>query len=186
MLKKLEHKLHLEQGSQILKLVQIVVVISALCIGSFSAAQQTNSLNSIGFANLPGDSIEIQLSFDSTPPDPSGFVLDNPARISLDLVGVSSALAQQRFNIDSNNAKSVVVLDDGSRTRLVVNLDQLVNYESRVTGNTLTIRVGNDNVAVGGVSNVGQTFAGIVSAGANEITDVTFQRGDDEEGQVVI
>lgn len=186
MLKNIEHTLHLKQESTILKLARMIAIVSALCISGFAAAQQSNSLNSIGFANLPGDSIEIQLTFDSTPPDPTGFVLDNPARISLDLLGVSSGLAQQRFNIDSNNAQSVIVLDDGSRTRLVVNLDELVNYESRVSGNVLTIRVGNDNIAGGGVTNTGQAFAGIVSAGANEITDVTFRRGDDEEGLVVI
>jgi type IV pilus assembly protein PilQ len=186
MLNNLKQKFHLEQGTMILKLARMVAIVSSLSISGFVGAQQTNSLNSIGFANLPGDSIEIQLSFDSTPPDPSGFVLDNPARISLDLVGVSSGLAQQRFNIDSNNAQSVMVLDDGSRTRLVVNLDQLVNYESRVSGNNLIIRVGNDNNAGGGVSSAGQVFAGIASSRDNEITDVTFHRGDDEEGQVVI
>ena len=104
-------------------------------------AQQSVGLDSIGFANLPGDSIQIELNFDGVPPEPSSFVLDNPARISLDLLGVESNLGQQRYNIDSNNAQSVMVLDDGSRTRLVVNLDELVGYETQVAGNTLTIQV---------------------------------------------
>ena len=139
----------------------------------------------LAFANLPGDSIEIQLTFDSVPPEPSGFVLDNPARISLDLMGVSSGLSQQRFNIDSNNAQSVMVLDDGARTRLVVNLDQLVNYETQLVGNQLTIQVGNDAQA-GGVTAAGRVAAGITGAIDNAITDVSFRRGDDEEGQIVI
>ena len=104
-----------------------VLGLMALLVSATSLAQEAVTLDSIGFANLPGDSIEIQLTFDSEPPEPSGFVLDNPARISLDLMGVTSGLSQQRFNIDSNNAQSVMVLDDGSRTRLVVNLDQLVS-----------------------------------------------------------
>lgn len=149
------------------------------------SAQQSVTLDSIGFANLPGDSIEIQLNFDSTPPDPSGFVLDNPARISLDLPGVASGLSQQRFNIDSNNARSVMVLDDGSRTRLVVNLDELVNYETQLVGNSLTIQVGND-AQVGGVAAVEQSIAGIASDENSAITDVSFRRGDNDEGQVVI
>ncbi|MCI5105430.1 MAG: type IV pilus secretin PilQ [Pseudomonadales bacterium] len=144
------------------------------------------TLDSIGFANLPGDSIEIQLSFDGQPPEPSGFVLDNPARISLDLMGVASGLSQQRFNIDSNNAQSVMVLDDGSRTRLVVNLDQLVNYETDLSGNTITIQVGNDSGASGGVVGSAEVFTGISGGDQNAITDVNFRRGDEEEGQVVI
>jgi type IV pilus assembly protein PilQ len=149
-------------------------------------AQQSVTLDSIGFANLPGDSIEIQLSFDGQPPEPSGFVLDNPARISLDLMGVASGLSQQRFNIDSNNAQSVMVLDDGSRTRLVVNLDQLVNYETDLSGNTITIQVGNDSGASGGVVGSAEVFTGISGGEQNAITDVNFRRGDEEEGQVVI
>lgn len=162
-----------------------VLALLAWAVSAAAIAQDTVSLDSIGFANLPGDSIEIQLTFDSAPPEPSGFVLDNPARISLDLLGVSSGLSQQRFNIDSNNAQSVMVLDDGSRTRLVVNLDELVNYETQLVGNQLTIQVGNDAQA-GGVSSPGQIVAGITGAVDNAITDVSFRRGDEEEGQIVI
>jgi type IV pilus assembly protein PilQ len=157
----------------------------ALVMSTAVMAQNSVTLDSIGFANLPGDSIEIQLTFDSAPPEPSGFVLDNPARISLDLLGVSSGLSQQRFNIDSNNAQSVMVLDDGSRTRLVVNLDQLVTYETQLNGNQLTIQVGNDAQA-GGVTATGGVVAGLAGTIDNAITDVSFRRGDAEEGQIVI
>jgi type IV pilus assembly protein PilQ len=162
-----------------------VLGLLVLIVSAATLAQETVVLDSIGFANLSGDSIEIQLTFDSAPPEPSGFVLDNPARISLDLLGVSSGLSQQRFNIDSNNAQSVMVLDDGNRTRLVVNLDQLVSYETQVVGNQLTIQVGNDAQA-GGVAVVERVAAGISGTMDNSITDVSFRRGDGEEGQIVI
>lgn len=157
----------------------------ATLIAGVSFAQQAVNLDSIGFANLPGDSIEIRLSFDSAPPEPAGFVLDNPARISLDLLGVSSGLSQRRFNIDSNNAQSVMVLDDGSRTRLVVNLDQLVSYTSQIDGNVLTLRVGNDTGQSGGV-NASRVVTAVTGNTNNAIADVNFRRGDDDEGHVVI
>jgi len=69
---------------------RIVVLLFLTCLGVAVQAQQSVNLDSIGFANLPGDSIQIQLTFDEAPPEPSGFVLDNPARISLDLLGVAS------------------------------------------------------------------------------------------------
>lgn len=157
-----------------------------LLMTTAAQAQQSITLDSIGFVNLPGDSIEIQLSFDSAPPDPSSFVLDNPARISLDLLGVASGLNQQRFNIDSNNAQSVMVLDDGSRTRLVVNLDELVNYETQLFGNTMTIQVGNDTGNARGGVVASNAVTGISSTSNNQISDVTFRRGDEDEGQIVI
>ncbi len=173
--------------SQLRKALSCLLVLVASLITGIASAQQSITLDSIGFANLPGDSIEIQLSFDTPPPEPTSFVLDNPARISLDLLGVASGLSQQRFNIDSNNAQSVMVLDDGSRTRLVVNLDSLVNYETQLAGNLLTIQVGNDSGSVqGGVAGPTEVISGIQAPSDNEITDVTFRRGDADEGQIVI
>jgi len=168
------------------QLSRSLVMLCGLLLSPLGLAQQSITLDSIGFANLPGDSIEIELTFDSTPPDPSSFVLDNPARISLDLLGVARGLTQQRFNIDSNNAQSVMVLDDGSRTRLVVNLDELVNYETELAGNVLTIQVGNDSGTQGGVASTTEVVTGVISNIDNEIVDVNFRRGDDEEGQIVI
>ena len=183
------------------------LALFALLLAGTVAAQQTITLDSVGIANLPGDSIEIQLTFDATPPEPSGFMLDDPARISLDLAGVTSGLSQRRFDIDSNNAQSLVVLDDGSRTRLVVNLDHLVDYETRSAGNMLTVLVGNGaaagvatpgqtfsdisdiNTAGAGVTTPGQTFSDISDipdGSGNQITGVDFRRGAGEEGQVVI
>jgi len=170
-------------GCTIMSLLRVWQALILLQVTGLAQAQQSVSLDSIGFANLPGDSIEIQLNFDSAPPEPTGFVLDNPARISLDLLGVSSGLSQQRFNIDSNNARSVMVLDDGSRTRLVVNLDQLVGYQTSADGNSLTIQIGNDS-ASGAVAVAPAIDA--IQADGNEITDVNFRRGAEEEGQVVI
>ncbi|MEQ8955861.1 MAG: AMIN domain-containing protein, partial [Gammaproteobacteria bacterium] len=166
-------------------LLRAVVLLLATVFAGMASAQQTVTLDSIGFANLPGDSIEIKLTFDTAPPTPSSFVLDNPSRISIDLLGVASGLTQQRFNIDSNNAQSVMVLDDGSRTRLVVNLDELVAYDMSLAGNVLTVQVGNDTSTGTGVAAAGQVISAAPS-GVNEITDVTFRRGDNEEGQVII
>ncbi len=168
------------------QLSRSLVMLCGLLLSNAGLAQQSITLDSIGFANLPGDSIEIELSFDSAPPEPSSFVLDNPARISLDLLGVASGLSQQRFNIDSNNAQSVMVLDDGSRTRLVVNLDELVNFETQLAGNVLTIQVGNDSGTQGGVATATEVITGVSGDPDNEIVDVNFRRGDDEEGLIVI
>ncbi|MEX0617478.1 MAG: type IV pilus secretin PilQ [Pseudohongiellaceae bacterium] len=170
-----------------------VTVVAAMLCFNIAQAQQGTNLESIGFANLPGDSLQVRLEFTGDPPDPTGFVLDNPARISVDLMGVASGLSQQRYNIDSNNVQSVMVLDDGSRTRMVVNLDELVPYQSRVEGNSLIFEIGADAAQTAAVPAAApaQTTAEVAeSASGTEtvsITDVSFRRGsDDGEGQVVI
>lgn len=173
------------------RLGKLAVILPGLLVTllvNSAYAQQSISLDSIGFANLPGDSIEIQLSFDGNAPDPSSFALDNPARISVDLEGVASGLSQQRFNLDSNNAQSVMVLDDGARTRLVINLEQLVSYEFFGDGAELRIRVGNDvDASASGLAAApSATTQSSSTGGSNSITSVDFQRGDDDEGLVII
>ncbi|MBL4572068.1 MAG: AMIN domain-containing protein, partial [Gammaproteobacteria bacterium] len=105
------------------------------------------TLTDIRFANLLDDIILIQLGFNGSPPEFVTFTLDNPARISIDFPGTASGLSQQRFNIEASNTQSVLVLDDGNRSRVVVNLDQLVSYETRLQGNAVFLRILNEVVA---------------------------------------
>jgi type IV pilus assembly protein PilQ len=162
-----------------------LVLVATLLAGT-AFGQQNVQLESIGFANLAGNSIEIQLGFDGTPPEPNGFVLDNPARISLDLTGVGSALSQQRYNIDSNNAQSVIVLDDGSRTRLIVNMDQLVSYDTAIVGDSIILTVGAGAVQAAATQTATAAQNAAAAAGEQAITDVNFRRGEGSEGQIVI
>jgi type IV pilus assembly protein PilQ len=150
-------------------------------------AQDAVNLNSIGFANLPGDSIEVRLEFDGIPPAPTGFAQTDPARVSIDLSNVQSSLSERRFEIDSNNAQSVLVLETDGRTRLVFNLTSPVDYQTRIEGNTLVVLLGNvANIAAAPSAAQIPVGSAAVSQGP-ALIDVTFRRGGEiNEGQVVI
>ncbi|MDP1930536.1 MAG: type IV pilus secretin PilQ [Gammaproteobacteria bacterium] len=150
-------------------------------------AQQAVNLHSIGFANLPGDSIEVRLDFDGAPPQPSGFAQEDPARISIDLSNVQSSLAERRFDIDSNNAQSVMILETTDRTRLVFNLSHPVDYETRIEGNTLVVRLGSGIVVAAAAPAGSSAAAAPVSISGLTLADVTFRRGSEpDEGLIVI
>lgn len=165
---------------------RFALLLAALLVSGMAGAQQNVRLESIGFASLAEDSVEIRLGFDGAPPQPDGFVLDNPARISIDLPGVASGLSQQRYDIESNNADSVIVLDDGTRTRLIVNLNRLVNYDSRRVGNNIVLTVGADSAAGVAAASTQRAAGAAASSAAQSITDVSFRRGEGNEGQVVV
>lgn len=151
-------------------------------------AQESVNLQSIGFANLPGDSLEVRLDFDAAPPQPTGFTQEDPARISLDLSNVQSSLGERRFDIDSNNAQSVMVLETNDRTRLVFNLTSPAEYETRIEGNTLIVRLGSDRVVTAAPAATTQIdSASAISATGASLADVLFRRGTEvNEGQIVI
>jgi type IV pilus assembly protein PilQ len=164
----------------------VLVVLSVLA--AFAQAQDAVTLNSIGFANLPGDSIEVRLEFDGIPPEPTGFTQTDPARISIDLSNVQSSLAERRFDLGASNAQSVMVLETSDRTRLVFNLVSPVEYQTRIEGNTLVVHLGGDNVVA--AAPAATVEAQVVQESASDgpaIADVAFRRGNDlNEGQIVI
>jgi len=164
----------------------VLVVLSVLA--AFAQAQDAVTLNSIGFANLPGDSIEVRLEFDGIPPEPTGFTQTDPARISIDLSNVQSSLAERRFEVGASNAQSVMVLETSDRTRLVFNLVSPVDYQTRIEGNTLVVHLGGDNVvAAAPAASAAAPVAQEQASDGPAIADVAFRRGNDlNEGQIVI
>lgn len=162
-------------------------------------AQQEVTLQSLSFADLPGNSFEVRLDFDAEPPVANGFVLESPARVSIDLSATRSALGQREFPISSGNAESLMVLETSDRTRLVFNLRQTATYETRVDGQSLIVTLTSDSPTVAASADPSAPAAETQTpeepraearsrvAAAAAISDVQFQRGDARgEGLVAI
>jgi len=121
-------------------------IVAALVLTGLFAGPLANAANleGIDFASLPGDKTEIRMRFDTTPPQPSGYTIEQPARIVLDMPGVTTSLSQKHHTLGAGNARRVSVIGAGDRTRAIVNLTSLVGYETRVEGNLLLLVVGTD------------------------------------------
>jgi len=128
-----------------------------------SAWSQAN-IEGVEFSSLPGDKTEIRLVFDGAPPEPTGYTIEEPARIVLDMPGVASTLEQKHHNLGIGNARRVSIITTKDRTRAIVNLTELVNYETEIQGNTLFVVVGADS---GGVP-TSEQFAGVSSSSPAE------------------
>ncbi len=81
-----------------------------------SVAMATNLVD-MKFSSLPGGSFEAQLVFDAPPPTPQGYTIEKPARIALDLPGVTSQLKEKKQVLGYENASSAVILESTGRTR---------------------------------------------------------------------
>ncbi|MCI0993315.1 type IV pilus secretin PilQ [Pseudomonas corrugata] len=149
------------------------------------------NLKALDVAALPGDRVELKLSFDGPPPTPRGYTTEQPARIALDLPGVTSQLARKTQDLGSGNARSATVVEAGDRTRLIIGLTQLVPYNARVEGNNLFVVVGKGAEPKTIAQAPRPAAAGAVPARSNAsvgraIRGVDFQRGTQGEGNVVI
>ncbi|MFL1516468.1 type IV pilus secretin PilQ [Pseudomonas prosekii] len=173
----------------------------SLWIALLSPMVMAANLNALDIAALPGDRIELKLTFDGPPPAPHGYTTESPARIALDLPGVVSKLASKNRDLGGGNARSATVVEAKDRTRLIINLTELTPYSARVEGNNLFVVVGQGAqpaasraatpkpAAAASAPRTAKanpaptkTFAAV----GKTIRGVDFQRGTQGEGNVVI
>jgi type IV pilus assembly protein PilQ len=154
-------------------------------LASAYAAEQaaTNSLKSVEFAGLPGNKAQIILTLSNTATSPLSFTIDNPARIALDFPATKNELAQRTQNIGIGMAESMTAIEAQGRTRVVVNLVEMVPYEAHTEGNkvVLTLQGG------GKEENVASAAVSAAKGGAHpQIKNVDFRRGEHGEGRVIV
>jgi type IV pilus assembly protein PilQ len=107
-----------------------------------------NQLQQIDAEAMPGDQVQLRLKLSDSAPQPLTFTVDNPARISLDLADTSIALPSRRIDVKRGVLDTVNVAEANGRTRVVLNLNSMVPYQTRVEGDTVIVTVGS-NVQAG-------------------------------------
>src|SRR3990167_1591452 len=107
-----------------------------------SPALLAADLQALDVSALPGDRVELKLTFDEPVLAPRGYTIEQPARIALDFPGVSSKLGAKNRELGVGNARSVTVVEAKDRTRLIINLTNLAPYNTRVDGNNLYVVIG--------------------------------------------
>ncbi|RRV82075.1 type IV pilus secretin PilQ [Stutzerimonas stutzeri] len=165
----------------------------SLLAAFISPALLAANLNALDVAALPGDRVELKLAFDEPVASPRGYTLDQPARIALDLPGVSNNLGAKNRELGVGNARSVTVVEAQGRTRLIVNLTALVPYSTRVDGNNLFVVLGESSGTTSPAAASAAVTAPIAKpapvkpmAAGKAIDNIDFRRGEDGAGNVVI
>lgn len=158
-------------------------LLTALLFLLGSSQTLANSLKDINFNALPGDRVEIQLSMTEAAALPNAFTIDQPARIALDFPNTNVALDKKTHEINIGIARSLTAIEAGGRTRVVINLTKLVEYNTTVEGNNIFITIGGSNKQKQGSFNKPiLSKRGVIES----VADIDFRRGSKGEGRVVI
>jgi len=134
-----------------------------------------------------GQQVLLKLHLSGPAPEPLPFTIDKPARIAFDLPNTTLALATRRFDVHSGGVDTVLAAEANGRTRLVVNVDSLMPYTTRVDGNNITVTLGNQPGAA--AAQTAQARAGSgqgASAVERTIRTIDFRRGADGTGRVIV
>lgn len=167
-------------------LVTVACALSVVFTGCVYA--QTNQIELINVSRQGSDVIVKVEMKEPLSAAPSGFSIASPAKIALDLPSVGNATGKTSQAVNQGDLRSLNVVQAGDRTRLVLNLDRGMNYKTQIDGKSLYIAltpiVTPQSVASGASV---MRFAEERQVGdKHSIRDVTFRRGKDGEGRIVV
>jgi type IV pilus assembly protein PilQ len=143
-------------------------------------------LESVDVQTLSSNQVQLKLHLSGPAPEPLPFTIDKPARIAFDLPNTSLALPSRRIDVRSGGVDSVVAAEANGRSRLVVNVEQLLPYTTKVEGNTIVVTLGRQP---------GDALANAVTQSNNgarnatverSIKTIDFRRGADGTGRVIV
>jgi len=162
---------------------RIAIGVSALLAATAVTAV---TLDKINYTALPGDRVQVRLQLsEPVGAEPLSFTIDNPARVAIDFPSTSLNLADKTQNIGIGNAESVTAVEAEGRTRVVVNLVNMVPYDLTSDGNivTLTLEGGAADIA----ANTAGEAATLPGAATDaQINDIDFRRGPGGEAQIIV
>jgi type IV pilus assembly protein PilQ len=165
------------------------LALVALCTFGFSArAQDPNQLQSIDVQTLSGQQVQLKLHLSGPAPEPLPFTIDKPARIAFDLPNTTLALPSRRIDVRSGGVDTVLAAEANGRTRLVVNVDTLLPYTTKVDGNTIIVTLGSQpgDAAKMAVQTRAGTGGGTAGGSERAIRTIDFRRGADGTGRVIV
>ena len=166
-----------------------LAALATAALASPIAAWAQNTIQSITSSQQAGtEVVRIELS-EALPAVPTGFSIQQPPRIAIDLPGVGNAMGRNSVDINQGNLRSVNVAQAGDRTRLVLNLKQASGYRAQVQGKTLLLVLdgtGGGAPAVASSTDQAVQFAPPQNTTPQSLRDVDFRRGADGAGRVIV
>src|ERR1700743_2430986 len=136
---------------------------------------------------LSGQQVQLKLHMSGPAPEPLPFTIDKPARIAFDLPNPTLARPSRRSDVPSGGVDTVLAAEANGRARLVVNVDNLMPYTTKVDGNDIIVTLGQQPGADVGKPAAARSTAAIASnPGERAIRTIDFRRGSDGTGRVIV
>jgi type IV pilus assembly protein PilQ len=158
-----------------------------LAVRAADAPPTSNAVQSVETTTLPGGKVVVRVNLrKALTATPAGFTVGNPPRIALDLPDTGNALGRNTVEANLGPLANVNVVQAGTRTRLVLNLNKSVEYEATIDGKSLLIALGDVGMADAAPVNASPRFAEAAPGTArHSIRDVDFRRGAAGEARIV-
>ncbi|HEY4971765.1 MAG TPA: AMIN domain-containing protein, partial [Steroidobacteraceae bacterium] len=161
-----------------------IALVALSAIGVTVRAQEPLKLDAIDVQTLAGQQVQLKLHLSGPAPEPLPFTIDKPARIAFDLPNTTLALTTRRIDVRSGGVDTVLAAEANGRTRVVVNVDSLLPYTTKVDGNTIIVTLGGQPGAIQAAA--ARTSSQAAAPVERAIRTIDFRRGADGTGRVIV
>jgi len=117
---------------------------------------------------------------------PGSFTIANPARIAIDLPNTVNGLGRNSQSIGEGQLVSMNMVQAGRRTRMVLNLGQLVGYDTQIDGKNLMVILAGAPVTSGSGGGAVTHFVEAKQNDKHAVRDIDFHRGKSGDGRIVV
>ncbi len=163
-----------------------VIAAAAMWLAAPAVAWAQPAIQSITSTQQAGtEVVRIELS-EALPAVPAGFAVQTPPRVALDLPGVTNGMGRTAVDINQGNLRSVSVAQGTDRTRLVLNLKQAANFQSRLDGKAIVVVLESSAAVPVAPQVAAAPFAASGNTESLALRDVDFRRGPENAGRVVV
>jgi len=167
------------------RLIQAAILPLGLLLLALPVRAQQNSIDSFDVTQSGGQVIVRVTLKNPITAAPGSFTIANPARIAFDFADTTNGLGRNSQEIGEAALRSMNVVQVGDRTRLVLNLRNMVPFESKSEGNTFQV-----TLSAAGPSRTERAGTASFAEGRSDVQhalqDVNFRRGRGGEGRVVV
>ncbi len=151
-----------------------------------ASAETANAIESIAVARH-GDGLLVRVTLTKPLQGSLGsFSVTHPARVAIDFPATGNATGRNAQVFNEGDLRSANIVQAGDRTRLVLNLARPLSFDTRVEDRSVLITLVGSTAKTAGAPQATHFADTMQSTDSHAIRDITFRRGRDGEGRVVV
>jgi type IV pilus assembly protein PilQ len=173
---------------RILSIAIVTGSVWAFAANAEVAAGDANSILAISASPSAGGKIVLKVALkNGLTNQPAAFTINTPPRIAFDFPNTTNDLGKSTQDFSEGDLRGVNIVQAGNRTRLVVNLNQMLTYDTQIDGNNVLITLQGKATTNGTEPTSTTRFAEAKTSNqTHSLRDVDFRRGTNGEGRVQI
>jgi len=170
----------------------LIYGISAVAADDMSSSSDMNAVEKVEISSITGQTLVKITLRTQLATIPSSFTVSSPPRVAIDLPDTENLSGANTSKAALSDLQSINIVQAGTRTRLVLNLNRPIHYDMKTSGKLLYISLGGavsggGQVAQGGESKLlGGKESGAAQGDGNVVQDIDFRAESNDVAKIKI